>query len=113
MGGHSHWSQIKRQKGTVDAKRGQVFTKLGREITVAARHGGADPDANARLRLAVLKARESNMPMDTIDRAIKRGSGQLDDGAELIETTYEGYARRFRGPVALLRRVAPSPGSSS
>ncbi len=102
MGGHSHWSQIKRQKGAADAKRGQVFTKLGREITVAARQGGGDPEGNARLRLAVQKARESNMPLDTIERAIKRGSGQLDDGTELIEATYEAY-----GPngVAILMEV--------
>src|ERR671932_986889 len=90
MSGHSKWSQIKRQKGVADARRGQLFTKLGREITVAAREGGADPDANARLRLAVQKAREANMPMDTIERAIKRGSGS-GDGANYQEVTYEGY----------------------
>lgn len=102
MGGHSHWSQIKRQKGAADAKRGQVFTKLGREITVAARQGGGDPEGNARLRLAVQKAREQNMPVDTIERAIKRGSGQLDDGTELIEATYEAYGP---GGVAILMEV--------
>ena len=75
MSGHSKWSQIKRAKGVTDAKRGQLFTKLGREISVAAREGGPDPDANARLRLAVQRAREANMPMDTIERAIKRGAG--------------------------------------
>src|SRR6059058_3335389 len=90
MSGHSKWSQIKRQKGVADARRGQLFTKLGREITVAAREGGADPDANARLRLAVQKAREANMPMDTIERAIKRGAGG-GEGAALDEVTYEGY----------------------
>src|SRR5436305_4066692 len=84
MSGHSKWSQIKRQKGVADARRGQLFTKLGREITVAAREGGADPDANARLRLAVQKAREANMPMDTIERAIKRRAGG-DEGAALDE----------------------------
>ena len=73
MSGHSKWSQIKRAKGVTDAKRGQLFTKLGREISVAAREGGPDPEANARLRLAVQRAREANMPADTIDRAIKRG----------------------------------------
>src|SRR3972149_3528648 len=75
MGGHSHWSQVKRQKGVSDAKRGQLFTKLSREITVAAREGGGDPAMNPRLRLAIDKARESNMPADTIKRAIERGVG--------------------------------------
>ena len=89
MSGHSKWSQIKRQKGAADAKRGQLFTKLGREITVAAREGGPDPDANARLRLAVQRAREANMPMDTIDRAIKRVVG--GEAAALEEIVYEGY----------------------
>src|SRR5206468_10544015 len=89
MSGHSKWSQIKRQKGATDAKRGQLFTKLGREITVASREGGPDPDANARLRLAIQKAREANMPADTIERAIKRGAG-AGDGAALDEVTYEG-----------------------
>lgn len=98
MGGHSHWSQVKRQKGAADARRGQLFTKLGRELTVAARQGGADPDANFRLRLAVQRARENNMPNDTIDRAIKRGAGG-PDAAELIEATYEGYGP---GGVAVL-----------
>ena len=90
MSGHSKWSQIKRQKGAADAKRGQLFTKLGREITVAAREVGPDPDGNPRLRLAVQRAREANMPMDTIERAIKRGSGG-GEGAALEEITYEGY----------------------
>src|SRR5918996_737609 len=90
VSGHSKWSQIKRQKGAADAKRGQLFTKLGREITVAAREGGPDPEGNPRLRLAVQRAREANMPMDTIDRAIKRGSGG-GDAAALEEIVYEGY----------------------
>jgi len=90
VSGHSKWSQIKRAKGAADAKRGQLFTKLGREISVAAREGGPDPDANARLRLAVQRAREANMPMDTIDRAIKRGGGG-GDAAALEEIVYEGY----------------------
>ena len=89
MSGHSKWSQIKRAKGAADAKRGQLFTKLGREISVAAREGGPDPDANARLRLAVQRAREANMPADTIDRAIKRVVG--GDAAALEEIVYEGY----------------------
>jgi YebC/PmpR family DNA-binding regulatory protein len=99
MGGHSHWSQVKRQKGASDAKRGQVFTKLGREITVAASEGGGDPAMNSRLRLALAKAREFNMPADTIDRAIKRGTGQLDDAKALVEATFEGYGP---GGVAIL-----------
>ena len=90
MSGHSKWSQIKRQKGAADAKRGQLFTKLGREITVAARAGGADPEGNPRLRLAVQRARESNMPMDVIKRAIDRGAGG-GDAAALEEVVYEGY----------------------
>jgi YebC/PmpR family DNA-binding regulatory protein len=101
MSGHSKWSQIKRQKGVVDARRGQLFTKLGRELTVAAREGGADPDANARLRLALQKAREANMPMETIDRAIKRGAGG-GEGAALDEVTYEGYGP---GGAAILVEV--------
>jgi len=91
VSGHSKWSQIKRAKGVTDAKRGQLFTKLGREISVAARAGGGpDPEANARLRLAIQRAREANMPMDTIERAIKRGSGSAD-AAALEEILYEGY----------------------
>jgi len=90
MSGHSKWAQIKRQKGANDAKRGQIFTKLGREITVAARQGGSDPEANYRLRLAIQKAREQNMPMENIDRAIKRAGGGADSAA-LEEVTYEGY----------------------
>jgi YebC/PmpR family DNA-binding regulatory protein len=98
MGGHSHWSQVKRQKGAADARRGQVFTKLGREISVAAGQGGPDPNANFRLRLAVQKARDNNMPNDTIDRAIKRGSSG-SEGVELAEATYEGYGP---GGIAIL-----------
>src|SRR5919205_4410037 len=89
MSGHSKWAQIKRQKGVADAKRGQLFTKLGREIAVAARQG-ADVETNARLRLAVQRARDANMPMDTIDRAIKRAAG-AGDAANYQEVTYEGY----------------------
>lgn len=90
MSGHSKWAQIKRQKGVADFRRGQLFTKLGREITVAARQGGADADSNFRLRLAIQHARDSNMPSDTIDRAVKRGAGGAE-GADLQEITYEGY----------------------
>ena len=90
MSGHSKWSQIKRQKGATDAKRGQLFTKLGRELTVAAKEGGGNPEGNARLRMAIDRAREANMPMDTIQRAIQRGTGG-GDGAQLEEITYEAY----------------------
>jgi len=90
VSGHSKWSQIKRQKGVADVRRGAVFTKLGREIVVAAKQGGGDPTANFRLRLAVQRAREANMPADTIDRAIKRAAGG-GEGAELEEIAYEGY----------------------
>jgi YebC/PmpR family DNA-binding regulatory protein len=90
MSGHSKWHSIKHQKGVADARRGQLFTKLTREIIVAAREGGGNPEMNFRLRLAVQKARDSNMPMDNIDRAIKKGTGELEGGS-LIEITLEGY----------------------
>jgi len=90
MAGHSKWANIKHKKAAADAKRGKIFTRLIKEITVAARLGGADAGANPRLRLAVDKAREQNMPKDTIDNAIKRGSGQLD-GVAYEEIRYEGY----------------------
>jgi len=90
MSGHSKWSQIKRQKGASDAKRGQLFTKLTREIIIAVRQGGTNPEANFRLRLAVQKARDSNMPLDNIERAIKRGAGAAD-ATSLTEMTLEGY----------------------
>ena len=98
MSGHSKWAQIKRSKGANDQKRGQLFTKLGREISVAAREGGANPEGNARLRMAIDRARESNMPMDTIQRAIQRGTG-AGEGSQLEEVVYEGYAP---GGAALL-----------
>jgi YebC/PmpR family DNA-binding regulatory protein len=90
MSGHSKWANIKRQKGAADAKRGQLFTKLAREIIVAARQGGANLDSNFQLRLAVQKARDSNMPSDNIERAIKRGSGDTE-GSALTEAQFEGY----------------------
>lgn len=90
MSGHSKWAQIKRQKGVADARRGQLFTKLGREITIAARNGGPDPDGNPRLRLAIQRAREANMPSETVERAIKRGVGG-GEAAALEEIVYEGY----------------------
>jgi len=90
MSGHSKWAQIKRSKGAADVKRGALFTKLGREISVAVREGGPNPEGNPRLRLAIQRAREANMPADTIDRSIKRGSGP-GEGVQLDEITYEGY----------------------
>lgn len=90
MSGHSKWAQIKRQKGVADARRGQLFTRLTREIIVAARQGGGSPDSNFRLRLAVQKARDNNMPLDNIERAIKRGTGEAGSGS-LIELALEGY----------------------
>ncbi len=97
MAGHSKWSQIKRKKAVNDAKRGAMFTKLIREITVAAKEGGGDPDGNPRLRLAIDTAKQSNMPNDNIDRAIKKGTGELE-GVTYEEITYEGYGP---GGVAL------------
>lgn len=91
MSGHSKWSTIKRKKGAIDAARGQVFTKLAREIQVAARNG-ADQNSNFNLRLAVEKARAENMPKDNIERAIRRGAGLEKDAAEIESITYEGYA---------------------
>lgn len=90
MAGHSKWANIQHRKGAQDKKRGKLFTKLIREITVAARMGGGDIDANPRLRLAVDKAKAKSMPKDNIERAIKKGSGNLD-GADFLEVRYEGY----------------------
>jgi len=101
MSGHSKWAQIKRQKAVVDARRGQLFTKLSREITVAVREGGRDPDLNRRLRLAIERAKDNNMPQDVIERAIKRGTGELE-GATLVEANYEGYSP---GGAAILLQV--------
>lgn len=90
MSGHNKWSKIKRQKGVEDAKKGQIYTKLTREIIVAARQGGGDPETNFKLRLAIQKAREASMPKDNIERAIERGSGGAE-GAVLEELMLEGY----------------------
>jgi YebC/PmpR family DNA-binding regulatory protein len=98
MSGHSKWHSIKHKKGALDAKRGKLFTKFIKEITVAARSGGGDPDANARLRKAILDAKAGNMPNDTIERAIRRGTGE-EEGVNYEEITYEGYGP---GGVALL-----------
>lgn len=92
MSGHSKWSTIKRKKGANDAKRGAIFTRLSKEITVAAREGGGDPDSNFSLRLKIDKARAQNMPKDNIERAIKRGTGELKDAEVLEQILYEGYA---------------------
>ena len=98
MSGHSKWATIKHKKGAADAKRGQIFTKLIKEISIAARLGGGDANSNPRLRTAVLKARTANMPKDNIDRAIKKGLGELD-GVSYTEITYEAYGP---GGVAIL-----------
>lgn len=90
MSGHSKWSTIKRKKGAIDAKRGKEFSKLIKVMTAAAREGGGDPDNNMKLRTAIDKAKEINMPADTITRAIKRGTGEIE-GAQFEEMTYEGY----------------------
>lgn len=90
MSGHSKWSSIKHKKGATDAKRGKIFSKLNKEITVAARTGGGDPSANPRLRTAIQAAKSENMPKDNIERAIKKGTGELE-GVNYEESTYEGY----------------------
>jgi YebC/PmpR family DNA-binding regulatory protein len=101
MSGHSKWASIKHKKGAADAKRGQLFTKLIKEIAIAARMGGGDPEGNPRLRTAVLKARLSNMPRENVDRAIKKGTGELE-GVSYVEMTYEGYGP---GGVAILIQI--------
>ncbi|MCA1906344.1 MAG: YebC/PmpR family DNA-binding transcriptional regulator [Desulfarculus sp.] len=101
MSGHSKWSTIKRKKGAADAKRGQIFTRLIREIVVAAKAGGGDPDGNPRLRTAIEAAKAQNMPKDNIERAIKKGTGELE-GVNYEEILYEGYGP---GGVAFLIEV--------
>lgn len=91
MSGHSKWATIKRKKGVADAKRGQVFTRLTREIVMSVREGGSDIDSNFRLRLAIDKARGQNMPKENIERAVKRGTGESKDGAVFEQVYYEGY----------------------
>ena len=102
MSGHSKWSSIKHQKGVTDARRGQLFTKLTRELIIAVREGGSNPEANFRLRLAIQRARDNNMPLDNIERAIKRGSGQTE-GATLVEMVLEGYGAS--GTAILVRAL--------
>lgn len=101
MSGHSKWSTIKRQKGVADARRGQVFTKLTREIVAAVREGGSNPDQNFRLRLVIQKCRDNNMPSENIDRAVKKGAGE-GGGTALTEATFEGYGP---GGAAILIQV--------
>src|SRR5437868_14902630 len=101
MSGHNRWTKIKRKKEAMGASKGALFTKLIREVTVAARNGGGDPDHNARLRSAVLAAREANMPNDTIARAVKKGTGELE-GVSYEELTYEGYGP---GGVAMVLEI--------
>src|SRR5437588_5780141 len=98
MSGHSHWATIRHKKGAIDAKRGKIFSKLSRAIIIAARHGGGDPEMNLKLRYAIDKARQISMPKDNIERAIKRGTGEVE-GLTFEELTYEGYGP---GSVALL-----------
>ena len=98
MAGHSKWKNIQHRKGAQDAKRGKIFTKYAKEITVAAKLGGSDPDGNPRLRAAMIKARANSMPKDNIERAIKKGTGD-SDGADFLEKSYEGYGP---GGVAIL-----------
>ncbi|HEY1082367.1 MAG TPA: YebC/PmpR family DNA-binding transcriptional regulator, partial [Prosthecobacter sp.] len=101
MAGHNKWSKVKHIKAVVDVKRGKVFSKLSKELTVAAKHGGSNPDLNARLRSAILAARAANVPNDNIERAIKKGAGELE-GAAIEEITYEGYGP---GGVAMMVEV--------
>jgi YebC/PmpR family DNA-binding regulatory protein len=101
MSGHSRWSQIKRKKGKADVQRGKLFSKILREITVAAKHGGGDPKANMRLKAAIESAKEANMPQDNIKRAVQKGTGELP-GEQYEEMTYEGYAP---GGVAVMIEV--------
>lgn len=101
MAGHNKWSKVKRLKAVTDARKGKVFSRLARDITLAAKSGGGSPDANARLRTLLLKARESNMPADNVDRAIKKGTGELP-GVVFEEITYEGYGP---GGVAFVVKV--------
>jgi DNA-binding regulatory protein, YebC/PmpR family len=101
MAGHNKWSKVKRQKAVTDARKGKVFSRLSRDITLAAKAGGGDPEANARLRTLLLKAREANMPADNIDRAVKKGTGELP-GVVYEEITYEAYGP---GGVAFVVQV--------
>ena len=103
MAGHSKWSKVKRFKGAIDAKRGQIFSKLSKEISIAAKSGGGDPNSNPRLRSAIQAARAQSMPNDNIERAIKRGMGEGVEAAQIEEIMYEGYGP---GGVALIVEAA-------
>jgi transcriptional/translational regulatory protein YebC/TACO1 len=103
MSGHSKWSKVKRFKGAIDAKRGKVFSKLSKEITIAAKTGGGDPNGNLRLRSAIQSARAQSMPNDNVERAIKRGTGEGNEAQHFDEIVYEGYAP---GGVAVIVEVA-------
>ena len=107
MSGHSKWSTIKHGKAATDARRGKLFTKLTREIITAARDGGGDPNMNIRLRMAVQRARDNNMPADTVGRAIKRGTGESGGQDQLTEATYEGYGPG--GTAILLQTLTDNP----
>src|SRR3954467_9231923 len=101
MAGHNKWSKVKRLKAVTDSRKGKVFSRLSRDITLAAKAGGGDPEGNARLRTLVIKARDANMPVDNIDRAVKKGTGELP-GVVFEEITYEGYGP---GGVAFVVKV--------
>lgn len=103
MSGHSHFAGIKHRKGINDAKRAGIFTKLGRLVTIAARDGGGNPEFNFKLKMTIEQARAANMPKDNIEKAIRRGTGELKDGAEIQEIIYEGYGP---GQVAMLIKTA-------
>src|SRR6267154_612404 len=103
MAGHSKWSKVKRFKGAIDTKRGQIFSKFSKEITIAAKTGGGDPSGNPRLRSAIQAARDQSMPNDNIERAIKRGTGESNEGGQFYEIVYEGYAP---GGVAIIVETA-------
>jgi YebC/PmpR family DNA-binding regulatory protein len=103
MSGHSHFAGIKHRKGINDAKRANIFTKIGRLVTIAARDGGGNPEFNFKLKMVIEQARSANMPKENIEKAIKRGTGELKDGAEIQEVIYEGYGP---GQVAMLIKTA-------
>ena len=109
MSGHSKWSTIKRKKGAEDAKRGKIFTKIGRELAVAAREGGPDPEVNFKLRLVIEKAKQANMPKDNIERSIRRGAG-LEKGEDLEQVVYEGYGP---GGTAMIVRASQAASNTN
>src|ERR1035441_873851 len=109
MSGHSKWSKVKRFKGAIDTKRGQIFSKLSKEISIAAKTGGGDPDGNPRLRSAIQTARAQSMPNDNVERAIKRGTGEGSEAQHFDEIVYEGYGP---GGVAVIDRKSTRLNSS-